>query len=96
MPGKSRLRHACTLHDPGSGRRLTMQTDQPGLQLYSGNFLNGTVTGSHDAPYQRHAGVCLETQAFPDAPNHPNFPSIELLPGGHYEATTVMRLDVLP
>jgi len=96
IAGELGLRHACTLHDPGSGRRLTVQTDQPGLQLYSGNFLDGTVIGSHGTLYQRHAGVCLETQAFPDAPNHPNFPSIELLPGEHYEATTVMRLDVLP
>lgn len=89
-------RHAGTLRDPESGRRLTVHTDQPGLQLYTGNFLDGTVIGSHGARYPCHGGVCLETQKFPDAPNHPNFPSIELQPAQRYEATTVLRLDVLP
>jgi aldose 1-epimerase len=96
-PARSQgLQRACTLHDPGSGRRLSVHTDQPGLQLYTGNFLDGTVIGSHGTVYRRHAGVCLETQKYPDAPNHPDFPSVKLEPGERYEATTVLRFDVLP
>ena len=90
------LRHACTLHEPRSGRRLRVDTDQPGVQFYSGNFLNGKVTGPAGVPYVRHAGVCLETQHFPDAPNRPEFPSIVLRPGERYSTETVLRFDVLP
>jgi aldose 1-epimerase len=90
------MRHACTLSEPRSGRRLRVQTDQPGLQFYSGNFLDGTATGTSGVNYMRHAGLCLETQHFPDAPNRPEFPSIVLRPGQRYKSTTVLRFDVLP
>jgi aldose 1-epimerase len=90
------LRHACTLADPRSGRRLRVVTDQPGMQFYSGNFLDGTVAGPDGRAYARHAGVCLETQHFPDAPNRPEFPSIVLRPGERYATTTLLRFDVLP
>jgi aldose 1-epimerase len=94
--GGRTLRHACTLSEPRSGRRLRVETDQPGLQFYSGNFLDGTATGTSGARYARHAGLCLETQHFPDAPNRPEFPSIVLRPGERYKSTTVLRFDVLP
>jgi aldose 1-epimerase len=94
--GLGTLRRACTLTDPRSGRRLRVDTDQPGVQFYSGNFLDGTAVGPAGRAYGRHAGVCLETQAFPDAPNRPEFPSIVLRPGERYVSTTVLRFDVLP
>jgi len=92
----ARMRHACTLADPRSGRRLRVDTDQPGLQFYSGNFLDGRVAGPGGSPYGRHAGVCLETQHFPDAPNRTDFPSVVLRPGERYATATVLRFDVLP
>jgi aldose 1-epimerase len=94
--GARTLRPACTLTDPRSGRRLRVDTDQPGVQFYTGNFLDGTVTGQAGRAYVRHAGVCLETQHFPDAPNRPEFPSIVLRPGEGYATATVLRFDVLP
>ena len=90
------VRHACTLSDATSGRRLRVATDQPGVQFYSGNFLDGTARGPAGVAYSRHAGLCLETQHFPDAPHHAGFPSIVLRPGERYTATTVLRFDVLP
>ena len=90
------VRHACTLSDAASGRRLRVATDQPGVQFYSGNFLDGTARGPTGVAYSRHAGLCLETQRFPDAPHHAGFPSIVLRPGERYTATTVLRFDVLP
>jgi aldose 1-epimerase len=94
--GRGSLRRACTLTDPRSGRRLRVDTDQPGVQFYSGNFLDGTALGPAGRAYGRHAGVCLETQHFPDAPNRPEFPSIVLRPGERYATATVLRFDVLP
>lgn len=90
------LRHVCTLDDPRSGRRLEIRTDRPGVQLYTGNFLDGSVVGPGGQPYRRHGAVCLETQALADAPNHPHFPSVELRPGERYVARTAWRFDVLP
>lgn len=95
-PGSCGLRPACVLDEPRSGRRLRVWTDRPGVQFYSGNFLDGTVLGSGGAPYGRHAGLCLETQAFPDAPHHAGFPSILLEPGRPYRAVTLWRFEVLP
>jgi aldose 1-epimerase len=69
-----------TVTEPGTGRRMVLRSSFPGLQFYTGNFLSGEI-GKHGARYQRHAGFCLEAQYFPDAPNHPEFPSIELPPG---------------
>jgi aldose 1-epimerase len=99
MPQASKLhavRTACTLTEAASGRRLEILTDQPGIQVYSGNYLDGTVLGTSGSHYCRHAGMCLETQGLPDAPNKPYFPSVQLLPGERYEATTILRFDVLP
>jgi aldose 1-epimerase len=85
------VRHAATLCDPESGRRLEFWTDQPAVQLYSGNFLDGSAVGPGGHRHLRHGGVCLETQDLPDAPNRPQFPSIRLDPGQRYTRTTVWR-----
>ncbi|MEU5768060.1 aldose epimerase family protein [Streptomyces asoensis] len=78
-----------TLRDPDSGRTLEIATDQPGLQFYSGNFLDGTLTGRSGRAYRQGDALCLETQHFPDAPNRPEFPSTLLRPGRTYRSTTV-------
>ena len=81
------------LHDPHSGRTLTITTTEPGLQFYSGNFLDGTLVGHQrpDLPPGRRSG--LETQHFPDSPNQPDFPSTVLRPGEVYDSTTVFELS---
>ncbi|MFD9392325.1 aldose epimerase family protein [Streptomyces sp. NPDC060000] len=81
--------HVATLRDPGSGRTLKIATDQPGLQFYSGNFLDGTLTGTGGQAYRQGDALCLETQHFPDSPNQPAFPSTVLRPGQTYRTTTV-------
>ena len=81
---------ACVL-EPGTGRVMEVWTTEPGLQFYSGNFLNGTMTGKSGRPYARRTGFCLETQHFPDSPNRPEFPSTVLRPGGEYRSTTVYK-----
>ncbi|QNS06429.1 aldose epimerase family protein [Streptomyces xanthii] len=78
-----------TLRDPGSGRALKIATDQPGVQFYSGNFLDGTLAGPSGRTYRQGDGLCLETQHFPDSPNQPSFPSTVLRPGETYRTTTV-------
>ncbi|HEV3139395.1 MAG TPA: aldose epimerase family protein [Vicinamibacterales bacterium] len=83
------LHHAARLEDPSSGRTLDVSTTEPGLQFYSGNFLDGTVTGKGSRLYQRRSALCLETQHFPDSPNHANFPSTVLRPGERYQSKTV-------
>lgn len=87
---------AARVVDPGSGRVLEVWTNQPGLQLYSGNQLDGTVTGRGGVAYGRHAGLCLEPQHFPDAPHHANFPSVRLDPGTTYRSTIAYRFSVEP
>ena len=79
--------------DPGSGRVLTVQTDQPGVQFYSGNFLDGSFAGTSGKVYERRAGFCLETQHFPDSPNHPEFPSTVLRPGEEFASTTIFGFE---
>lgn len=81
--------HFATLRDPSSGRTLKIATDQPGVQFYSGNFLDGTLTGPSGRTYRQGDGLCLETQHFPDSPNRPAFPSTVLRPGETYRTTTV-------
>ncbi|MEU6809635.1 aldose epimerase family protein [Streptomyces sp. NPDC046831] len=81
--------HAATLRDPESGRTLSIATDQPGVQFYSGNFLDGTLVGPSGRTYRQGDGLCLETQHFPDSPNQPSFPSTVLRPGQVYRTTTV-------
>jgi aldose 1-epimerase len=88
------LRHAARLEDPSSGRTLDVATTEPGLQFYSGNFLDGTLTGKGGRVYQKRAALCLETQHFPDSPNHPDFPSTVLRPGARYQSKTVFTFGV--
>lgn len=85
------LAWAATLEDPGSGRCLDIETTQPGLQFYSGNFLDGRIRGRGGRFYRRGDAVCLETQHFPDAPNHPAFPSTVLRPGEVFLSSTLHR-----
>jgi aldose 1-epimerase len=85
------LRRAAKVYEPGSGRSLEVLTTQPGLQFYSGNFLDGSLSGKGGAVYHKHAGLCLETQHFPDSPNHPNFPSVVLRPGEEFNQIAVWR-----
>ncbi len=79
--------------DPSSGRLLTVWTDQPGVQFYSGNFLNGTLVGISGHTYRQSAGYTFETQHFPDSPNHPNFPSTVLAPGKTFTSTTIFAFN---
>jgi aldose 1-epimerase len=80
--------------DPGSGRTLEVLTTEPGIQLYAGNLLDGSLTGPSGRPYGRGAGFALETQHFPDSPNRPEFPSTALRPGEVYRSTTIYRFGV--
>jgi aldose 1-epimerase len=89
------LRLAARVVEPRSGRALEVLTTEPGLQLYSGNFLDGTVTGKSGRPYVKRGGLCLEAQHFPDSPNQPSFPPVVLEPGKTYRQTTVYRLTVV-
>jgi aldose 1-epimerase len=94
LNGDSGLRHAARLVDPKSGRTLDVSTTEPGLQFYAGNFLDGTIAGKSGHVYQRRGGLCLETQHFPDSPNHANFPSAILRPGQRYQSRTVFTFSV--
>jgi aldose 1-epimerase len=85
---------AAELFDPMSGRALSVFTTQPGIQVYSGNFLDGRIEGKQGRRYQRHSGLCLETQHFPDSPNQPSFPTAMLRPGETYREMTVYRFEV--
>ena len=84
-------RRAAVVRAPSSGRTLEVETTEPGVQLYTGNFLDGSIRGEGGVVYPHRGGFCLETQHFPDAPNHPGFPSIELHPGENHESRTVFR-----
>jgi aldose 1-epimerase len=79
--------------DPVSGRELTVWTDQPGVQFYSGNFLNGTVVGISNHVYRQSAGYTFETQHFPNSPDQPSFPSTELKPGQAFNSTTIFQFS---
>lgn len=85
------LAFAARCHDPVSGRSLAVWTTEPGVQVYSGNFLDGSITGKWQRVYEKHAGLCLEPQRFPDAPNHPEFPQAVLRPGDRYLHRTQYR-----
>ena len=87
------LTQAARLEDPASGRRIDISTTEPGVQFYSGNFLDGTIKGKSGHVYELRTGMCLETQHFPDSPNHPNFPTTILRPGEHYQSRTVFRFS---
>ncbi|MFY9905107.1 MAG: aldose epimerase family protein [Terriglobales bacterium] len=92
--GGGKLVEAAEVYDPSSGRVLKVMTDQPGIQFYSGNFLDGSIKGKGGKPYEQHAALCLETQHFPDSPNHPDFPTTELKPGQRYHTVTIYRFSV--
>ncbi len=87
------VRLAARVKDPKSGRVMEVSTDQPAVQFYGGNFLDGTVTGKGDVAYAKRTGMCLETEGFPDAPNHPNFPSAVLRPGETYTHTMIHQFS---
>ena len=89
-----KVRKAVELYEPVSGRLMTVLTDQPGMQFYSGNFLDGTIKGKNGIAYQLRTALCLEAQAYPDSPNKPNFPSVVLRPGGVYRQTTIYKFSV--
>ena len=90
----SQMKMAARLYEPVSGRVMTVMTTEPGLQFYSGNFLDGTFTGRHGVKYAKYAGLCLETQHFPDSPNHAKFPSTLLKPGHVMRSSTVYTFSV--
>ena len=87
------LPKVASVYEPVSGRFMEVFTDQPGLQVYSGNFLNGTVKGKNGIMYQKRTGLCLEAQKFPDSPNKPQFPSPVLKPGETYKQTTIYKFS---
>jgi aldose 1-epimerase len=88
------LAHAATVFDPGSGRTMDVSTTEPGVQFYTGNFLDGTVKGKGGVAYARRSGLCLETQHVPDSPNQPSFPSTVLRPGQEYRTRTILYFGV--
>jgi aldose 1-epimerase len=87
------LRPAATVRDPSSGRIMDVLTTEPGMQFYSGNYLNGKTIGKSGQPHAYRSGLALETQHFPDSVNQPNFPSTVLRPGESYRSTTVYRFS---
>jgi len=88
------LSHAATVSDPTTGRGMEVLTREPGVQFYTANFLDGSLSGKDAALYSRRCALCLETQHFPDSPNKPDFPSTVLRPGDLYDTTTVYRFSV--
>jgi aldose 1-epimerase len=89
--GGTKLALAARVSEPKTGRVMEVLTSQPGVQLYTGNFLDGMVKGKRGAAYNKHDAFCLETQHFPDSPNHANFPTTVLRPGETFTSTTVYR-----
>ena len=90
------LRFVASVYEPVSGRFLEVYSDKPGVQLYSGNFLDGTLPNKSNGTYQHRTGFCLETQYYPDSPNQKNFPSVRLNPGKKYRSKTVFKLTTKP
>ncbi|MBX2971179.1 MAG: galactose mutarotase [Cyclobacteriaceae bacterium] len=88
------LNFAASLYDPGSGRFMEVFTTEPGIQFYSGNFLDGTITGKDGVVYNYRTGLCLETQHYPDSPNRPDFPTTTLNPGEEYRTKTVTKFSI--
>ncbi len=87
------LRKAATVREPTTGRVMEVWTTEPGIQLYSGNFLNGSKIGKDGKPYQLHYAFCLETQHYPDSPNKPDFPTTTLKAGARHRTTTIYRFS---
>jgi aldose 1-epimerase len=84
---------AATVYEPTTGRYMEVQTTQPGIQFYSGNFLDGSMKGKNGITYNKHYAFCLETQHFPDSPNQKNFPSAILKPGEKYQESTIYQFS---
>lgn len=93
QPAPGKLVLAARVEEPESGRTLECRTTEPGVQFYTGNYL-GNIVGKGGAVYNKHEGFCLETQHFPDSPNHPHFPSTELAPGQAYAQSCIYRFGV--
>ena len=89
----SEMSLAASVYEPTSGRVMEVRTNEPGVQFYSGNFLDGTLTGKGGKVYQHRYGFCLETQHYPDSPNKPNFPTTTLRPGQTYKTTTIYKFS---
>ena len=85
---------AATLYDPTSGIQMTIYTDQPGVQFYAGNFLDGSFMGKGGIAYPKRSGLCFETQHYPDSPNQPHFPSTTLRPGEQYTTRTIYKFTI--
>jgi aldose 1-epimerase len=92
--GGAALALAARVVEPQTGRTMEITTTEPGIQFYSGNFLDGTITGKGGRVYGHRSGFCLETQHYPDSPNHPTFPSTTLRPGEEYRSKTVFTFGV--
>jgi aldose 1-epimerase len=92
--GGAAPRRAAFVRDPATGRTLEVTTTEPGIQLYTSNFLNGSIRGKGGVAYPHRGGLCLETQHFPDSPNEPRFPTTVLRPGERYASRTVFRFGV--
>jgi aldose 1-epimerase len=89
----NQLAEAAEMYEPTTGRILRVLTTEPGVQLYTGNFLDGSITGKEGRVYNRRYAFCLETQHFPDSPNHPSFPTTELKPGQEFHSVTVFQFS---
>jgi aldose 1-epimerase len=91
--GDKSMMLAVRVKEPTSGRVMEVWTTEPGVQLYTGNYLDGKLIGKQGRPYEFRNGFCLETQHFPDSPNRPNFPSTVLRPGQTYRTTTAYKFS---
>ena len=91
--GAGKLAATAEVYEPTTGRVLRVSTTQPGIQFYTGNFLDGTLKGKDGKTYIHRGGLCLETQHFPDSPNHPKFPTTELKPGQRFHSVTVFSFS---
>lgn len=88
------LKVAAQVYEPRSGIEMTVRTTEPGVQLYTGNFLDGTIAGKNNVVYRQRSGLCLETQHFPDSPNQPDFPTVVLNAGETYRTQTIYQFSV--
>jgi aldose 1-epimerase len=87
------LKLCARVYEPSTGRVMEIYTTEPGVQLYTGNHLDGSIIGKGGKAYSRHAGFCLETQHYPDSPNKPSFPSTVLEPGRKFTSLTVHKFS---
>ena len=93
LNGNGQMRLAARVSESTHGRVMEVMTDQPALQFYTGNFLDGTIRGKGGKIYGQRSAFCMETQHFPDSPNQPSFPSSVLKPGGQYHTTTIYKFS---